>query len=233
MVVANSVISTLRPVINTWAGNHLEGIYISGSVAKGTVVADLSDVDILISIKPTATESLKEVYDKLHNTLGSNGYVVRKQNVSLGITIDGGWKVDIVPAKKQSAWTTEHSLWSHKMQAWRSTNIHQHVSYVTSSGRAEDIRLIKIWKKLHNIEFPSFLLEVVVIDALRGMSYDNFANNFAIIMTYIRDNITTRRVIDPTKPSNILSDELTSAEKKALSTAAANSLNLNWEKVLW
>lgn len=232
LAVAQNVITSLMPSINAWANGHSVWVYPSGSIAKGTAVSGVSDVDVLISVNSTATETLQEVYEKLFNRLTIDGYAPRRQNVSLGIKVNG-WKVDVVPAKKQSILTTTHSIWSHKQQSWRETNIHQHVAYVISSNRLDEIRLLKVWKKLHGLEFPSFPLEVAVIDALRGHPFNQLAQNFVHVLEYIRDSLPTIRLVDPTKPSNILSDELTSQEKTALASAAQAHLGLQWEQVLW
>lgn len=232
LIVAQNMITTLTPSINVYANGFLEGIYIAGSIAKGTAISATSDVDILISVKSDATETLKDIYEILFNRLTMDGYAPRRQNVSLGIT-HGGWKVDVVPAKKHNVQSNDHSLWSHKSQTWRETNIHGHVKYVTDSMRTNEIKLLKIWKKLHGLEFPSFPLEVTVITALNGSSYTALGDNFVKVLKYLRDSLPTARLIDPTKPSNILSDELTAAEKAALSMAATNSLGGKWEQVLW
>ena len=230
--VAEQVIASITPSINLWANGHLFGVYPSGSIAKGTAIMGVSDVDVLISVKNTAIETLREVYEILFNRLSIDGYAPRRQNVSLGITV-GGWKVDLVPAKKQSMLTTTHSLWSYKKQSWRETNIHQHVNYVTSSDRLDEIRLVKIWKKNHHLELPSFPLEVAVIDALNGRPHNSLADNFATVLEYVRDTFPTIRLADPTKPSNILSDELTTQEKARLSSIARSHLNMQWRQVVW
>ncbi len=113
--VAQGLINILRGSIEPWANIHLEGIYPSGSIAKGTAISGLSDVDILVSIRNSANETLKEIYDSLYTKLSEDGYSPTKQNVSLGLILNGR-KIDVVPAKRQQTtlFSTEHSLWSHK-----------------------------------------------------------------------------------------------------------------------
>lgn len=232
ILAANSVINSLTNSINTWANGHLNGVYVAGSIAKGTAISESSDVDILISVNPTAVETLKEVYEKLYNRFTVDGLSPRRQNVSLGLDVSG-WKVDVVPAKKQSLLTNDHSLWSHKSQARRETNIHNHVKYVADSQRINEIKLLKIWRKLHGLEFPSFLLEVTVINVLSGHSTTTLSANFVKVLEYLRDSIPTARILDPTKPSNVLSDELTATEKSILSANASSALMGNWAQVVW
>ena len=50
----------------------------------------------------------------------------------------------------------------------------------------------------------------------------------------IRDNIQTRRIIDPANTNNVLSDELSQVEKKSLGNAAQQSLLAPyWEEIIW
>lgn len=60
------------------------------------------------------------------------------------------------------------------------------------------------------------------------------ADNIMYLLRDIRDNIQTRRVVDPANTNNILSEELTQMEKKALSDAAQQSLLAPyWGEIIW
>ena len=230
--VAQAVIASLTPSLMAWANGHLVEVIPAGSIAKGTAIKDCSDVDILVSVPITAKETSQEVYEKLFNRLDADGFAPHKQNVSIGMTLSG-WKVDVVPAKRQSNLHTVHNIWSNKKKGRRETNIHHNVSHVSSSGRIEEIRLVKIWKKLHKLEFPSFPLEIAVIKALEDHPFGTVADNFVRVLEYLRDEFPRVRLVDPTKPSNILSDELSGEEKSKLSITAGDHLNRNWAEVLW
>lgn len=105
-------------------------------------------------------------------------HVVRKQNVSLGIKglrynsvpID----VDIVPAKQQNINSNHHSLYKSKQNSWTQTNVKMHIDLVKNSGRREFIKLVKIWRECHHLEFPSINLELSVLDALNRYPHDIF-----------------------------------------------------------
>jgi hypothetical protein len=230
---AQDVIDTLSGSVNDWAGDYLYELTPSGSIVKGTAISGSSDVDVLVSLDHTLNVSLKDIYESLFKRMTFEGYNPRRQNVSLGLSVSG-WKVDLVPGRRQSSLTDDHSIWSHKMQSHRETNIHEHIRLVANSGRINEIKLLKIWRKLHGLEFPSYLLEVVTIDALHGSGSSDTAANFNRALVYIRDTLPNFRIIDPTKPSNVLSDELTVLEKQRLSGAASKSLSEPyWEQVVW
>lgn len=231
LLTAHSIISTLSSHINLWANGHLHEIVPSGSIAKGTAISGASDIDILVSVRNSAQETLAEVYQTLYNRFRGAGLSPKKQNVSIGLVING-WKIDVVPAKKQNFISNDHSLWSHKSKTRRTTNIAGHIQIIRTSNRINEIKLAKIWKKIHGIEFPSFPLEVTVINALDGAG-SSLSNNFRTALEYLRDEFPSARISDPTKPSNILSDELKPSEKNIISNAAGNSLTANyWSQIV-
>src|SRR5205823_1399197 len=118
---------------------------------------------------------------------------------------------------------------------WTQTNVATHISTVVSSGRVNEIRALKVWRKCHNLDFPSFYLELTVIDALWGKTKGtNLARNVSTCLEYIRDNLEAACVIDPANTANIISDDLTASEKKKIAQAAAKSRDEPyWEQVLW
>lgn len=230
---AQAVILNLQSAVTAWSSGYLIDIRPSGSIAKGTAIVGSSDVDLLVSLRADAPGALKHMYDSLFDRFTMAGYVPRKQNVSIGLNLNG-LKIDVVPAKKQGPLTNDHSLWSHKHQTWRQTNVHKHIQLITNSGRVNEIKALKIWKKLHGLELPSFPAEMLVLEALRGRSLATPASNFLRVLEYIRDNVTTVRIVDPSNSNNIVTDDLTRTEKQALRLKAQDSLSQSsWGQILW
>ncbi len=79
--------ATLMPILRQWAGDHLLGVYPSGSFRKGTAVRSGTDIDLFLSLSERTNGTLKEVYDRLFDCLTSAGYEPRRQNVSLNIKV--------------------------------------------------------------------------------------------------------------------------------------------------
>lgn len=152
-----------------------------------------------------------------------------KENIHT-ISADGelitynGYKVDLVPAKRQSQYGNDHSLYRRKANSWTKTNIDTHISNVRNSGRKNEIIALKIWRENHKLNFPSIYLEMLTIEALRGRSLNAPAENFLYLLGYIRDNISSKVVLDPANSNNRLSDELSNTEKQLLAQQAKSSL---------
>lgn len=230
---AEILFSTVARPLRDWAGHQLQGLQYSGSYAKGTGVRGASDVDVFISLKSSSTGSLKEIYEKLVSLAQSNGWSPRRQNVSVGVTVNGT-QADLVPGKVQAGFQDFHSLYLRKRDSWTQTNVALHVDKVKNSGRVREIRAIKLWRLLHGFDFPSLYLELFVIDALAGCSRSTLAGNVIRSLRTIGSSLTSTRIVDPANTNNILSDDLTQAEKQRVAAQAIQSASETyWERIIW
>lgn len=229
----DSRLTNIKSVINEWAGGQLVSIKKSGSSAKGTAVHGIADFDIFISLKSNTTQTLKELYNLLDTFVSSKGYVTKRQNVALGITVSD-LKVDLVPGKIQEGYQNYHSIYSSKNDTWMQTNIDLHISKVVNSSRQEEIILTKIWKNIHGLKFLGIYVELTVLEALKGKAYGDITNNFLRVLEYLRDNFVNATVIDPANTNNKISEMLTLQEKHLVSSQARVSRSqTNWEQIIW
>jgi hypothetical protein len=224
---------SIYPVIEKWAGSSLLNAEFSGSLAKGTAVSIGTDADIFISLSSSTTDTLSHIYSSLYNAVTNAGYTARKQNVSIGLK-SNGYSIDLVPGRRQSQYGNEHSLYLNKTNTWTKSDVKSHIAYVKSSGRTDEIKILKIWRQLHGLDFPSFFLEMTAINALAYARVGNLASNVLTCLDFFRDNIKTVRYIDPANTNNIISDVCTIAEKNIIANQAANSrAQQNWESIVW
>ncbi|MBN9489515.1 MAG: nucleotidyltransferase domain-containing protein [Alphaproteobacteria bacterium] len=228
----------LMPAVREWAGNQLASVQPSGSFAKGTANRRGTDIDLLISLKPTVSETLKEIYWKLDDRFIELGYKPRHQNVSLRIKVEGV-DVDLVPGKQQEDGGTDHSLYRRRADTWTKTNVATHIKTVKEAGRQGETRLLKIWRDTQGLEFPSFHLELAVIAAIgyarlapQG-AVGTWTGNMTAIFRYLRDSFENARIVDPANTNNIISEDLTKAEKAKIRAAAIEALAAtHWSDVL-
>ncbi len=224
--------ATIQPVIAAWAGDKLVSVSPSGSFAKGTANVTGTDIDLFISLSDQTGETLREVYNKLFNTMSERGYNPKRQNVSVGIRVNG-YRVDLVPAKLQDLFATDHSLYRRKADTWTKTNVATHIAHVSGSGRTNEIRIIKLWRDQKGLEFPSFYLELTVINALAGQYFGTLSGNVWKVFEYLRDTFPNARVVDPANTNNIISDDLTAAERAKIKAAAEQALRAtNWSQIV-
>ncbi len=221
--------SQLIPYIKAWAGNQLHEVFISGSTSKGTAVKGSSDVDLFISIGPDCTNTLKEIYDSLLTYFSNNGFSPRRQNVSVGLTLNG-ISIDLTLGKKDPGNTNYHKIYSNRTESWKQTNVKMQINQVAQSQRTQEIKLAKIWRGQQRLDFLSYYLEVAVIDALRGCSAADLSGNFERVLRYFANDLPSRRIMDITNTNNVLSDEVSAQGKSMISSAAAKTLRVTtWQ----
>ncbi len=228
-----SVQATVQPVISEWAGNLLNGIGVSGSFMKGTANRSGTDIDLFISLSANTPESLKEIYESLFARMSQKGYGPKRQNVSINVKVNG-YSVDLVPGKQQNVYTTDHSIYKRRADTWTKTNVATHITHVRQYNRLNESRILKLWRNQKSLEFPSFYLELTVIDALPWqLAPEALSGNVWRVFQYLRDRFANARVVDPANTNNIISDDLTVAEKGKVQAAAELALSAaNWNEIV-
>jgi len=201
---------------------------------KGTAVLSGTDIDLFISISENCPDSLGELYEKLFRRMTEEGYSPKRQNVSINVKV-GSYSVDLVPAKRQNFGSSDHSLWRRRGQTWTKTNVVTHISHVLAAGRQQETRVIKLWRNQKNLDFPSFYLELAVIQALAGWSSvsSSLESRVQRVFDYLRDTFPTARFVDPANTNNVVSDDLTAAQKQVISSAAGAARSAPyWEHIV-
>ena len=149
--------------------------------------------------------------------------------------------VGLAVLEKRETWaagseigTGDHTLYWRKKDSWVLTNVAEHLRVVTGSGRAQEIRALKIWRERQRLDFSSFYLELTVIDALWGRRGQGLAENVRRVLQYLADDFPRARVVDPANPHNVISDSYGPEEKRAIAMAARKALGMRrWQQVLW
>lgn len=230
-----SVQTVLAPIVQSWAGNVYRGMKPSGSWAKGTANRSGTDIDLFISLDSTTSNTLKEIYDSLFERMKNEGYQPKRQNVSINVQVQtskGVFDVDLTPGRQQPGSATDHSIYVRKRGTWTKTNVEKHIETVRLGGRIRESRYLKLWRNRLGLDFPSFYLELTVINALYG-KYGTTARNVMTVFEYLRDSLPNARVVDPANTANILSDDLTAIEKTAVKNAAATAYKAtDWNHIV-
>lgn len=230
---ARATAGALFPAIRKWAGKYLIGIYPTGSFKKGTGIIGTTDIDLFLSLNPKTPGTLANHYNTLLYTLEEYKYKIRKQNVSIRVYYKNT-AIDLVPARKQPNSWYDHWIYLSKTDKWMKTNVHRHIQEVIKSGRIQEICALKIWRKLHELEFPSFYLELAVIHALKNKPKHKLASNIVSIFEFLAYEFDNTRILDPANTNNIISDDLDESDKQLIALNALEALNRQyWHEIIW
>ena len=91
----------IYPILEKWSNGNLKAAEFSGSLAKGTGISLATDADIFLSLSSNTPGTLADMYESLCKAVASAGYSVRKQDVSVGTSVNG-YSIDLVPGRRQS-----------------------------------------------------------------------------------------------------------------------------------
>lgn len=191
-------------------GFSLQKMLHAGSVAKGTGLSDLNDMDVAVYVSSESvgnhdlvlwmTDRLREAYG---NTIAADA--VQAGTNCPTITFASGFSVDVVPVLDEgdgdgkgylvSKWTGERLL----------TSIPLHLEFIRArkkqhSDLAQIVRYVKWWIRKHkradpNFKFKSFMAELLVAHlADGGTDLTDHIEALTAFFEYIVDTRLTERV---------------------------------------
>lgn len=216
-------------------------IKFAGSKAKGTMIQENYDVDIVCYFPEECDISLKDLYDDVCDKLSAQ-YSVEKKTSALRIkipkndgTIDS--HVDVVPGKFSDSENKDAYLYLSTGEKERlKTNIKVHVDYIVKSGLRKEIKLAKLWNIKNNLKVKTFILELLVVEILKNSSKTNVGERMVQFWEKLKNHIDDVIVEDPANPTgNDLSGIFSEQIRNILNINAENTLEIinsqGWEAV--
>lgn len=180
----------LRERLETYISEHpdfsLKKILLSGSLAKGTALRSLNDIDVACYISGAnapkdVTALIEYLADRLRNAFPNfSPDQVKPQTYSVTVSFKGsGLDVDVVPILYDGDKDWYGNLVSQEDGSFLKTNIPYHLDFIRKRKGAQEThfaqvaRLLKYWtRKLKNekegFRFKSFMVELVLAHLADG-----------------------------------------------------------------
>lgn len=216
-------------------------IRYGGSYTKGTMIRAHYDLDMICYFKhddEAAGETLEDIYNNVRKAL-QNDYFVEEKTSALRLLSKQkvSFHIDVVPGR----FTDEKNedVYLHQTTGKKErlkTNIDKQIMHVVNSGRVDEIKLIKFWKTRRSLTLKTFVLELVVIEALKGTKETTLEKRLIALWKKLKEDINSLKIEDPANPTgNDLSSLFDSSTKLILSAEASNALSLaeagKWEGI--
>lgn len=221
-------------------------IRYGGSKAKGTMIRELYDLDVICYFEnedTSAGETLEDIFNNTQKAL-SGKYLIAPQNSairlkSLNSTNYGkDFHIDVVPGRFTDDSKTDAFLYCSSGEKKRlKTNLQVHIDYIRDSGLTDVIRLCKLWKIRSGLQVRNFALELMVIEILDDhKNKDSLDECLLTFWQELKDNIDNITIEDPANPTgNDLSELLNDNIRQILSSVASSTLQAieqnGWETV--
>ncbi|WP_299638286.1 hypothetical protein [Devosia sp.] len=216
--------SKIEALCSAWGGRHIVEVVPGGGFEKGLANRSGVSVDYVVWIDTQSERRIPEVYESMFSTFERLGLAPVRRHVTLALQL-GNIAIDLLPAKRLSMISDIHEIYSARRALSLTTNLNQHVLDSHDSGRQEEIRIIKLWRDQNGLDFPSFYLELATIAALRRRPLGALADNVWAVLGFLERLLVPRAMLDPANAANIVSDELTAAQKRGIAIAAAAARN--------
>jgi hypothetical protein len=223
------------PLLKKWGKQHLLGLTLSGAYAKNTAITLSSHVDVLVALSPVPGMEMKTIFWNLFKYLSDQDLHPRTRDVSIRMRA-AGLDVDVIPACRDhdASGNLLLNLFNKRSGQAVHTDIAGHIHLVSNSGRQQEICALKIWRERMSLDFPSLYLECTVLHALEAERFGQLADNILAVLRYLSHRFEKAVVPDPANADNVLSNDLSAADKKAIATAARDALyDETWKKILW
>lgn len=214
----------IAALCNGLCGKDVIEVTLGGGYEKGLANRSGISADYVIWFHTRSGKRIGELYTQLFDGIRRLGLAPIRRDVSIGLDI-GGAMVDLLPAKKLSLISDIHELYSNRRGKPLTTNLGQHVLDAHAAAWQDEIRILKLWRDQNELDFPSFYLELTAISALRRRPAGALAENVWAVLGFIERLLVPRAMLDPANAANIVSDEMTSPQKRAVAVAAADARN--------
>ncbi len=182
----------------------LKKIMLSGSLAKGTALRSLNDIDVACYISGAdAPSDIPKLLDYLAERLSKafpnfTPEQVKPQTYSITVSFKGsGLDVDIVPILYYGDPNWYGELVSQDDGSFLTTNIPRHLEFIKKRKNvhpehfSQVVRLIKYWarkekRERNDFRFKSFMIEMILAKLSdRGVSFSDYPEALQSFFTYI------------------------------------------------
>jgi hypothetical protein len=209
-------------------------IKYGGSIAKGTLVKESYDLDVICYFENDDTdagETLKDIYYNVKEAL-QDDYLIDEKASALRLKnndpdeLGQDFHIDVVPGRYID--DTKGDTFLYQVSGEKSrlkTNLDVHIEHVKNSEVIDAIRLFKLWRKRNGVQVKNFALELSVIELLKEKKDSPLADQLKHVWTEFRDNIDALTIKDPANPEgNDLSELLSDAVRSSLTYTASSTL---------
>jgi hypothetical protein len=211
-------VNRLREKLETYLSEHpdftLRKMMLSGSLAKGTSLRSLNDIDVACYISGAnapheVTALLNYMAERLRKAFPNfSPEQVTPQTYSVTVSFRGtGLDVDIVPILYNGDPQWYGNLVSQDDGSFLETCIPRHLEFIRTRKRqlethfAQVVRLVKFWvcnvkREQENFRFKSFMVELILAHlADQGMTFADYPEALQHLFTYLAKTGLRKRIV--------------------------------------
>ncbi len=208
----------VREKLESYISDHpdfaLKRIMLSGSLAKGTALRTLNDIDMAVYVSGSdAPHDLRALLDYLAERLRKafpnfSPDQVKPQTYSVTVSFRGtGLDVDVVPVLYAGLADWRGDLISQEDGSFLETSIPLHLEFARKRKKAQPnhyaqvVRLVKFWARLmkkerEDFRFKSFMIEMILAKLCDdGVDFSDYPEALQSFFTYVASTGLRQRIV--------------------------------------
>jgi len=216
-------------------------VYNAGSFAKGTIILDSFDLDIVVYFPLELPISSKDIQEHTFNILYQAGYNPQYKNVAIRChrrfnQLDyPNFHIDVVPGRAIDENYEFAYLYSRDYEIRFRTSVYMHINVIRNTGRRDIMKLLKLWKSRQAINVQTFVLELLFLrfsDTNSAQTNSDLSDLLQECFTYITNTIIDIKLVDPANSQNVISNDLPEETKYQIREKAIEAKEAEiWEDV--
>ncbi|MEX0909684.1 MAG: hypothetical protein WDZ75_00140 [Candidatus Paceibacterota bacterium] len=200
----------VKALLESEFSSPLPNIRYGGSKAKGTLISELYDLDMICYFSHDDTQagdSLEEIYNTVKNVLSETYHVVPKTSAlrlqsknkeNFGVD----FHIDVIPGRYTDETKTDCYLHQEKGDKERlKTNLAVHINHVKNSGVLDAIRLLKLWRVRRAIDTKQFIFELLCIELLKEKRDSPLEEQIKHVLEEVSGTENAIAIEDPANPA--------------------------------
>lgn len=216
-------------------------IQYGGSKAKGTLIREFYDLDVICYFpydNTSAGGTLKDIFENVANKLAEAYFAERKTSAirlkDKENKID--FHIDVVPGRYVDDSKTDCFIYQNCDGKERlKTNLDVHIDHIKNSGVVPAIRLSKLWKTRRGLSVRQFAFELLIIKLLEDKKEDDLDSQMKHVWNTLAEAKDPICVEDPANPTGNDLSELLKTVWPELSARARDTMALleqsGWEAI--
>lgn len=219
-------------------------IRYGGSKAKGTLIKEAYDLDLVCYFPHAETEagaSLKDLYESVSKKLSEKYLIQGKTSAIRLLSAEQQTKgtythIDVVPGRYTDSTNSDCYLHQNGVDKERlKTNLDTHISFIRDSGVTDALKLLKLWRVLNGLDVKQFAFELLGVDVLKNKKTSTLADQVKLFFETVSQSENPIKIEDPANPTgNDLMPLLTNAWPylRTVATKTRDTIeNSGWDSV--
>ena len=207
-------------------------LYYGGSKERDTLLRDKPDLNIGIFWPEDTDKSMEELHALVGKTLKKKWSKTRSKNIGWEVPYKQDFSLSVIPGIILDSNTQNTLFYWESAEELIETSLKGQDEYIRENDRGSIVRLLKLWKMRKKVPLNSFILEIMCINACKGINRTQMERQAKRMFNYIYENIDKVNVYDPINEGNLISNVMNDKVKVEIKQAALQALQAdNWGKV--